>query len=121
MAYSLVCYVPGKRRRIAMDFPGAKIIVPQLKGEVQRRRVGLICEGAPVRAHSPILNTEGTVIGTVTSGCPSPSLKKNVAMGYVPFKYSRPGTQLLVEVRRKQQMTVVSKMPFVPTNYYTLK
>lgn len=59
--------------------------------------------------------------GAVTSGCPSPSLKKNVAMGYVPFKYSRPGTQLLVEVRRKQQMTVVSKMPFVPTNYYTLK
>ncbi|KAH0509947.1 Aminomethyltransferase, mitochondrial [Microtus ochrogaster] len=111
----------GKRRRIAMDFPGAKIIVPQLKGEVQKRRVGLICEGAPMRAHSPILSTEGTVIGTVTSGCPSPSLKKNVAMGYVPFKYSRPGTQLLVEVRRKQQMTVVSKMPFVPTNYYTLK
>ncbi|XP_057622681.1 aminomethyltransferase, mitochondrial isoform X5 [Chionomys nivalis] len=111
----------GKRRRTAMDFPGAKIIVPQLKGEVQKRRVGLICEGAPMRAHSPILSTEGTVIGTVTSGCPSPSLKKNVAMAYVPFKYSRPGTQLLVEVRRKQQMAVVSKMPFVPTNYYTLK
>uniref|UniRef100_I3MJ47 Aminomethyltransferase, mitochondrial n=1 Tax=Ictidomys tridecemlineatus TaxID=43179 RepID=I3MJ47_ICTTR len=54
-------------------------------------------------------------------GCPSPCLKKNVAMGYVPFKYSQPGTQLLVEVRRKQQMAVVSKMPFVPTNYYTLK
>lgn len=60
---NLVCSVPGKRRRVAMDFPGAKIIVPQLKGEVQRRRVGLICEGAPVRAHSPILNTEGAVIG----------------------------------------------------------
>uniref|UniRef100_A0A8D2DIF5 Aminomethyltransferase, mitochondrial n=1 Tax=Sciurus vulgaris TaxID=55149 RepID=A0A8D2DIF5_SCIVU len=59
--------------------------------------------------------------GIVTSGCPSPCLKKNVAMGYVPFKYSQPGTQLLVEVRRKQQMAVVSKMPFVPTNYYTLK
>ncbi|XP_029412009.1 aminomethyltransferase, mitochondrial isoform X4 [Nannospalax galili] len=111
----------GKRRRAAMDFPGAKIIVPQLKGEVQRRRVGLMCEGAPMRAHSPILSTEGTVIGTVTSGCPSPCLKKNVAMGYVPSKYSRPGTQLLVEVRRKPQMAVVSKMPFVPTKYYTLK
>uniref|UniRef100_A0A2I3MMH7 Aminomethyltransferase, mitochondrial n=1 Tax=Papio anubis TaxID=9555 RepID=A0A2I3MMH7_PAPAN len=59
--------------------------------------------------------------GTVTSGCPSPSLKKNVAMGYVPCEYSRPGTMLLVEVRRKQQMAVVSKMPFVSTNYYTLK
>ncbi|XP_076985428.1 aminomethyltransferase, mitochondrial isoform X2 [Tamandua tetradactyla] len=111
----------GKRRRAAMDFPGATVIVPQLKGKVQRRRVGLICEGAPVRAHSPILSTEGTVIGTVTSGCPSPSLKKNVAMGYVPCEYSRPGTLLLVEVRRKQQAAVVTKMPFLPTKYYTLK
>uniref|UniRef100_A0A8C0NFW1 Aminomethyltransferase, mitochondrial n=2 Tax=Canis lupus familiaris TaxID=9615 RepID=A0A8C0NFW1_CANLF len=111
----------GKRRRAAMDFPGASVIIAQLKGKVQRRRVGLTCEGAPVRAHSPILNMEGTVIGTVTSGCPSPCLKKNVAMGYVPSEYSRPGTPLLVEVRRKQQMAVVSKMPFVTTNYYTLK
>ncbi|XP_004834089.1 aminomethyltransferase, mitochondrial isoform X5 [Heterocephalus glaber] len=111
----------GKRRRVTMDFPGATVIVPQLKGKVERRRVGLMCEGAPMRAHSLILCTEGTVIGTVTSGCPSPCLKKNVAMGYVPSKYSRPGTQLLVEVRRKQQMAIVSKMPFVPTNYYALK
>uniref|UniRef100_A0A2K6F8G7 Aminomethyltransferase n=1 Tax=Propithecus coquereli TaxID=379532 RepID=A0A2K6F8G7_PROCO len=111
----------GKRRRAAMDFPGAKVIVPQLKSKVQRRRVGLMCEGAPMRAHSPILSTEGTVIGTVTSGCPSPCLKRNVAMGYVPYEYSQPGTLLLVEVRRKQQMAVVSRMPFVPTNYYTLK
>ncbi|KAM4821662.1 aminomethyltransferase, mitochondrial isoform 1-T2 [Thomomys bottae] len=111
----------GKRRRSAMDFPGAKVILPQLKGELQRKRVGLICEGAPMRAHSPILSPEGTVIGTVTSGCPSPCLKKNMAMGYVPSKFSKPGTQLLVEIRRKQQMAVVSKMPFVPTNYYTLK
>lgn len=111
----------GKRRRATMDFPGAEVIVPQLKGQVQRRRVGLISEGAPVRAHSPILNMEGTKIGAVTSGCPSPCLKKNVAMGYVPCEYSRPGTPLLVEVRRKQQMAMVSKMPFVPTSYYTLK
>lgn len=60
---SLVCHAPGKRRRAAMDFPGATVIVPQLKGKVQRRRVGLMCEGAPMRAHSPILSTEGTVIG----------------------------------------------------------
>lgn len=42
-------------------------------------------------------------------------------MGYVPPEYSRPGTPLLVQVRRQQQVAVVSKMPFVPTNYYTLK
>nr|KAF6310059.1 hypothetical protein mMyoMyo1_000649 [Myotis myotis] len=111
----------GRRRRAAMDFPGAAVIVPQLQGKVQRRRVGLTCEGAPMRPHSPILSAEGTVIGAVTSGCPSPCLKRNVAMGYVLSEYSRPGTPLLVQVRRQQQVAVVSKMPFVPTNYYTLK
>lgn len=57
----------------------------------------------------------------MTSGSPSPCLKKNVAMGYVPSEYRRPGTPILVEVRRRRQAAVVSKMPFVPTNYYTLK
>lgn len=73
---SLVCYALGKRRRAAMDFPGAAVIIPQLKGKVQRRRVGLMCEGAPMRAHSPILSTEGTVIGgcirKVGEPCPFP-------------------------------------------------
>lgn len=59
----LMHHVPGKRRRAAMDFPGAKVIVPQLKGEVQRKRVGLMCEGTPMRAHNLILSTEGTMIG----------------------------------------------------------
>lgn len=51
-----------------MDFPGAAVIASQLKGKVQRRRVGLTCEGAPMRAHSPILSMEGTVIGTQIRG-----------------------------------------------------
>ncbi|XP_038628260.1 aminomethyltransferase, mitochondrial [Tachyglossus aculeatus] len=111
----------GKRRRAAMDFPGAAVIVPQIKGKLKRKRVGLMTTGAPVRQHSPILNAEGVVIGAVTSGCPSPCLKKNVAMGYVDGDHSKPGTPLQVEVRKKKQAAVVSKMPFVPTRYYTLK
>lgn len=75
----LMCHVPGKRRRAAMDFPGAKVIVPQLKGEVQRRRVGLMCEGAPMRAHNPILSTEGTMIGKWSRGAGEPL--------FVPPKY----------------------------------
>ncbi|XP_027692912.1 aminomethyltransferase, mitochondrial isoform X2 [Vombatus ursinus] len=111
----------GKRRKAAMDFPGAAIVIPQIKGKLARKRVGLTSTGAPVRQHSLIMNTEGAVIGEITSGCPSPCLKKNVAMGYVDGKHSKIGTQLLVEVRKKQQEAVVSKMPFVPTRYYTLK
>nr|XP_014427817.1 aminomethyltransferase, mitochondrial [Pelodiscus sinensis] len=61
------------------------------------------------------------VPGEVTSGCPSPCLKKNVAMGYVAGEHSRVGTALMVEVRKKSCPALVTKMPFVPTRYHTLK
>uniref|UniRef100_A0A8C0J0Z6 Aminomethyltransferase, mitochondrial n=1 Tax=Chelonoidis abingdonii TaxID=106734 RepID=A0A8C0J0Z6_CHEAB len=111
----------GKRRRVAMDFPGAKVIVPQIKGKVKRKRVGLISTGPPIRPHMHILSLEGRPIGEVTSGCPSPCLKKNVAMGYVAGEQSRVGTVLAVEVRKKSCPALVTRMPFVPTRYHTLK
>ncbi|XP_074862138.1 aminomethyltransferase, mitochondrial isoform X2 [Carettochelys insculpta] len=111
----------GKRRRVAMDFPGATVIVPQIKGKVKRKRVGLTSTGPPIRPHMPILSPEGRPIGEVTSGCPSPCLKKNVAMGYVEGEHSRVGTVLAVEVRKKSYPAMVTKMPFVPTRYHTLK
>ncbi|XP_029911085.1 aminomethyltransferase, mitochondrial [Myripristis murdjan] len=109
----------GKRRRQTKDFPGAAIIVPQIKAKTARKRVGLVSTGPPVRQHTPILSSDGKVIGEVTSGCPSPCLKKNVAMGYVDAAFAKNGTALQVEVRKKAVPAVVSKMPFVPTNYYS--
>ncbi len=58
-------------------------------------------------------------LGEVTSGCPSPCLKKNVAMGYVDAAFVKNGTAIQVEVRKKAVPATVSKMPFVPTNYYS--
>ncbi|XP_051915478.1 aminomethyltransferase, mitochondrial [Hippocampus zosterae] len=109
----------GKRRRQAKDFPGADIIVPQIKAKTTRKRVGLVSSGPPVRQHTPILSPDGKVIGEVTSGCPSPCLKKNVAMGYVDAAFAKNGTAIQVEVRKKAVAATVCKMPFVPTNYYS--
>ncbi|XP_073414996.1 aminomethyltransferase, mitochondrial isoform X4 [Dendrobates tinctorius] len=111
----------GKRRRAAMDFPGASIIVPQIKGRVTRKRVGLSSTGPPARQHTPILNLEGRIIGAVTSGCPSPSLRVNVAMGYVEPEFAKPGTALHLEVRKKTVDGATCKMPFLPSKYYTIK
>uniref|UniRef100_A0A670HUP6 Aminomethyltransferase n=1 Tax=Podarcis muralis TaxID=64176 RepID=A0A670HUP6_PODMU len=60
-------------------------------------------------------------LGEVTSGCPSPCLQKNIAMGYVESDYSKLSTALTVEVRKKSCPALVTKMPFVATNYYTVK
>ncbi|XP_062441422.1 aminomethyltransferase, mitochondrial isoform X2 [Rhea pennata] len=111
----------GKRRRTAMDFPGAAVIMSQIKEKPKRKRVGLTSVGPPIRPHMAILGPEGKLIGTVTSGCPSPSLRKNIAMGYVEAAYSRAGTVLTVEVRKKHHSALVAKMPFVPTHYYVAK
>ncbi len=74
-----------------------------------------------ISAQTNIYNEQGDKTGIVTSGCPSPSLKQNVAMGYVGIADAEPGTRLLLEVRGKRIPGTVTKLPFVPHNYFTPK
>ncbi|NWR21670.1 GCST protein, partial [Emberiza fucata] len=108
----------GKRRRVAMDFPGAAVIMAQVKEKPRRRPVAMALTGA---GRAPFTSLYPHIPGTVTSGCPSPCLGKNIAMGYVEAAHSRAGTELTVEVRKKQHPAVITKMPFVPTQYYMAK
>ena len=66
------------------------------------------------RAHAHISTPEGTV----TSGIPSPSLGKNIAMAYVKSGWHKKGTAVEVDVRNKLRNAVLTPMPFVPTKYY---
>ena len=69
------------------------------------------------REHTKIMDNE-EVIGEITSGCPSPSLGQNVAMGYVPLSKAKNGTILNLQVRGKLVEGTVTKMPFLATNYF---
>ncbi|KAJ2498489.1 hypothetical protein GGH96_004273 [Coemansia sp. RSA 1972] len=111
----------GKRRRAEGGFIGADVILPQLAAKGgERRRVGLIVEGAPARAHAKVLSADGEEIGEITSGVPSPSLGKNVAMAYVRKGFNKRGTSLKVQVRSRIQEATVVKMPFVAANYHKI-
>ena len=57
-------------------------------------------------------------IGEVCSGAFSPTLGQNIAMGYVPRKYAKNGTEFKVDVRGKMNTATVTKMPFVDTTYF---
>ncbi|RYP90548.1 hypothetical protein DL770_003310 [Monosporascus sp. CRB-9-2] len=127
-------WVVGRDRRATADpaqgaFHGADVVLAQLtprgKGGrgVERRRVGLVVEGAPAREGAEILGgvadgQEKERIGVVTSGCPSPTLGKNIAMGYVRDGLHKAGTEVEVLVRGRRRKAVVAKMPFVPTKYW---
>jgi aminomethyltransferase len=54
----------------------------------------------------------------ITSGIPSPTLGKNIAMGYVANGQHKKGTQVQVEVRKKRRNATVTPMPFVPSKYF---
>lgn len=55
----------------------------------------------------------GERIGVVTSGSPSPTLGKNIALAYLPPAYSTLGTILYVEIRARK-----CKAQVVPTPFY---
>lgn len=121
--------IPKERRSADAGFYGADVIgaqlTPKSKGGagVARRRVGLVIEGAPAREGAEIISRteEGkdvVKLGSVTSGCPSPTLGKNIAMGYVRDGFHKAGTEVDVVVRGRPRKAVVTKMPFVPSRYW---
>ncbi|GMR60014.1 hypothetical protein PMAYCL1PPCAC_30209, partial [Pristionchus mayeri] len=119
-----LAFTIAKRRRQTLGFPGAEKIVEQLtKKNWHKQRVGLIAEpGRAPRGHAPIVAPiDKAAVGYVTSGCPSPCLGQNIAIAYVDKIDSKAGTKLLVDFGQKQTGVTVTKMPFVPTKYYTKK
>jgi aminomethyltransferase len=57
-------------------------------------------------------NEAGEPIGVVTSGSPSPTLGKNIALAYVPPAYSPAGTIVFVEIRSQKCRAQVVPTPF---------
>jgi aminomethyltransferase len=58
------------------------------------------------------LGHAGAEIGYVTSGSPAPFLKKNIALAYVPPKYSEIGSKVRVEIRGQGVTAEVVPTPF---------
>jgi aminomethyltransferase len=109
----------SKRRREEGGFPGAARVQRELAQGVFRVRVGLALDGkAPARDGAEIADTNGVIVGRVTSGGFSPSLGRPIAMGYVPPSLSTPGTELSLIVRGKPLAAHVVALPFVATRYH---
>ena len=80
----------------------------------RRRLVGLEVEAGGVPRQGLLIIHDDARVGIVTSGTFSPSLKRNIAMGYVPIELSKPDQQLAIELRGKPQAAKVTPLPFVP-------
>lgn len=96
------------------DFVGREALLKvQEAGGPARKLVALeMVERGIGRDGYPVLSLAGEKIGEVTSGSPSPFLKKNIALAYVPVAYAELGTEVAVEVRNQPVKAVVVPMPF---------
>lgn len=107
-----------KNRRERGDYLGECVIGTQIEQGTSRKLVGLRPEGrVPARQGAEICDTQGSTIGTVTSGGFGPTLGAPVAMGYVATEFASSGTQVLLSVRGKLHPATVTLLPFVPHNY----
>jgi aminomethyltransferase len=96
------------------DFLGSQALLElQQSGGPKRKLVGLeMVERGIARDGYQVLSLDGKSIGYVTSGSPSPYLKKNIALAYVPLNYITPGTEVAVEVRGTPVKAKVVPTPF---------
>ncbi|MEO5335827.1 MAG: glycine cleavage system aminomethyltransferase GcvT [Magnetospirillum sp. WYHS-4] len=109
----------GKRRREQGGFPGAAVILDQLKTGPARKRVGLRPEGkAPARAHTEVTDAAGRRIGEITSGGYGPTVGGPVAMGYVETGAAGDGSEVRFVVRGSALPGRVVKLPFAPHRYH---
>jgi aminomethyltransferase len=59
-----------------------------------------------------VFDESGKQIGSITSGSPSPYLKKNIALGYVPRECAAIGSEVLVQIRSNMVRARVIPTPF---------
>ncbi len=95
------------------DFINKASLLEQKKQGTPRKLVGfeMIDNGIP-RQHYEIADNQGNIMGVVTSGTMSPSLKVGIGMGYVKTEFSKPDTEINIIIRNKPVRAKVVKLPF---------
>ncbi|MFF9398815.1 MULTISPECIES: glycine cleavage system aminomethyltransferase GcvT [unclassified Streptomyces] len=78
-----------------------------------RKLVGLVAAGRRVPRAGYSVVVGGEVVGEVTSGAPSPTLGKPIAIAYVDDAYATPGTEGVgVDIRGNHEPYEVVALPF---------
>ncbi|MFK7851014.1 MAG: glycine cleavage system aminomethyltransferase GcvT [Akkermansiaceae bacterium] len=96
-------------------FIGREVLVSQKEQgpELRLAAIELTQKGPPPRPHYPVLSAEGETLGELSSGALSPTLGKGIAMAYLPAGLSKPGNELLIDVRGRQFKAITVKKPFL--------
>ena len=92
------------------DFVGRQALAARAAEGPRRTLIGLLARSRRVPRHGyPVLSAAGDRVGVVTSGAPSPTLGRPIAMAYVEVDAGGP---FGIDVRGKTEPAEVTGLPF---------
>ncbi|RFU66771.1 glycine cleavage system aminomethyltransferase GcvT [Peribacillus saganii] len=94
------------------DFFGKSILAEQKENGAPRKLVGIEMIDRGIPRHGYPVYAGGELIGEITTGTQSPTLKKNVGLALLKREYSEIGTEVEVEIRSKLVKAKVAATPF---------
>ena len=98
------------------EFLGSAVLRKERADGPSRKLQGLKCLGRGIpRAHMVVKDMAGVIVGEVTSGTFSPTLKNGIALALVSPSCVV-GDHLMIDVRGKDCEVEVVKVPFVPSH-----
>lgn len=95
-------------------FVGREALVRIKEEGAKERLIGFLMDERGVPRHGYPLVADGEAVGVVTSGSFSPSLERDIGMGYVPAALAAPGTPIGIEIRGQVKRAHVVKGRFWP-------
>ncbi|MNP95898.1 Aminomethyltransferase [compost metagenome] len=100
--------------KFTKNFVDSNFLKTQKENGVTKKLVGfeMVDKGIP-RHDYEIWNEDNQIIGKVTSGTMSPTLKKGIGMGYVSIEKSHIGNEIFINIRNKPVKAQVVKTPFI--------
>ena len=97
-------------------FIGSEVLRAEKANKPARRSVAIksLDRGIP-RGHMEVKNAAGEILGEVTSGTFSPTLKVGIGLALLNSSV-KVGDQLTIDVRGRDSLCEVVKLPFVPSH-----
>src|SRR5690606_31188980 len=100
--------------KFTKDFVNSENLKAEKEKGTAQKLVGfeMIDRGIPRHGYE-IVDADGQVIGRVTSGTQSPSLKKSIGLGYINTEFAKAGTEIYISIRNQKIKAEVKKAPFL--------
>ena len=100
--------------KFTKEFVNSEALKAEKEQGLTQKLVGFEMIDRGIARHDyEIVDIDGNIIGKVTSGTQSPTLKKSIGLGYVDIAFAKEGTEIYISIRNQKVKAIVKKPPFV--------